>query len=146
MKRPERLLFGVVFAASLLSACGQSTGKYNAIDLLEGEAIYKAECARCHGAKLEGEPNWRQPKPDGKLPAPPHDASGNTWRRSHEELAAIVKHGMTPPHAPAGRVSDMPAFGGKMTAEQIRRVLTYIESTWPPEIHAQRDALLKSPR
>ncbi|MEW6291839.1 MAG: cytochrome c [Pseudomonadota bacterium] len=147
MKLPERPLFwGLLAAAGLLSACGQSAGKYNAIDLLEGEAIYKAECARCHGAKLEGEPNWRQPRPDGKLPAPPHDASGTSWRHTHEELAAIVKHGMVPPHAPAGYVSDMPAFGRKMTAEQVRRVLTYIESTWPPEIHAQRAALFKTQR
>ncbi len=145
MKWPARPFFlpTLLAVAGMLSACGQSASKYDALDLLEGEAIYKAECARCHGAKLEGEPDWRQPKPDGKLPAPPHDASGNTWRRSREELTAIVKLGMVAPHAPDGYASDMPAFGSKLTAEQIRRVLTYIESTWPPEIHARRAAVLK---
>lgn len=144
MMRPQRPLFWATLAAAgLLSACGQSNSKYDALDLLEGEAIYKTECARCHGVKLEGEPNWREPKPDGKRPAPPHNASGESWRRPREELTAIVARGMVPPHAPADYPSDMPAFGGKLTAEQIRRVLTYIESTWPAEIHTQREALLK---
>ncbi|MDA1327237.1 MAG: c-type cytochrome, partial [Proteobacteria bacterium] len=38
-----------------------------------GKAVYRTHCAACHGAKLEGQPNWRERKTDGKLPAPPHD-------------------------------------------------------------------------
>ncbi len=26
-----------------------------------GEAVYRDNCASCHGAELEGQPNWRRP-------------------------------------------------------------------------------------
>ncbi|ETH75168.1 cytochrome C domain protein, partial [Bordetella pertussis STO1-CHOC-0008] len=29
-------------------------------DRLRGQAIYQANCAACHGARLEGQPDWRQ--------------------------------------------------------------------------------------
>lgn len=124
----------------LVSVAGCDAGKTgpDLINLMEGEGIYKAECASCHGAKLEGQPDWRIRRADGKLPAPPHDASGHTWHHPMEQLAAITKLGMVPPNAPPGYVSDMPAFGGKLTDRQIRHVLAYIESQWPPEIRASR--------
>ncbi|MGA9395380.1 MAG: cytochrome c, partial [Azonexus sp.] len=106
--------------------------------LMEGEGLYKAECAACHGEKLEGQPEWRTRRADGKLPAPPHDASGHTWHHPMEQLFAITKFGMVPPNAPEGYVSDMPAYGGKLTDRQIQNVLAYIESKWTPEIRARR--------
>lgn len=136
--RQLRVFGGLAAAAWLLAGCGGESGQADALALLEGEAIYKAECTSCHGLKLEGQPEWRTRRPDGKLPAPPHDASGHTWHHPFEQLFAIVKFGMVPPNAPGGYLSDMPAFGGKLTDEQIRRVLAYIESTWPSEIRAQR--------
>ena len=135
----DRLL--VVLAALSLGACGDdgsSAGALSAVDLLHGEAIYKVECAGCHGAKLEGQPDWRSRRPDGRLPAPPHDGSGHTWHHPMEQLFAIVKFGMVPPNAPEGYQSDMPAFGSKLNDQQIRVVLGYIESRWPQEIKAQR--------
>lgn len=124
-------------SASLLACSGSASGP-DPIALMEGEAIYKAECAGCHGLKLEGQPDWRTRRPDGKLPAPPHDATGHTWHHPKEQLAAIVKFGLVPPNAPAGYVSDMPAYGGKLTDRQIDNVLVYIESRWPPEVQARR--------
>lgn len=128
-----------------LAGCGGDGGKAapDPFALLEGEGIYKAECVACHGARLEGQPEWRTRRPDGKLPAPPHDASGHTWHHPPAQLEAIVKFGMVPPNAPEGYVSDMPAFAGKLTDKQIRNVLAYIESQWPPEIRAQRAERLR---
>lgn len=126
---------------ALLSACDRGPAgpaTTDPIALAEGEAIYRAECASCHGARLEGQPDWRIRRPDGKLPAPPHDASGHTWHHPMGQLFEITKHGLVPPNAPTGYVSDMPAFGSKLNDRQIERVLAYIASTWPPEIHAQR--------
>ena len=37
----------------------------------QGQKIYAAECAACHGANLEGQPNWQQRLANGRLPAPP---------------------------------------------------------------------------
>ncbi len=40
-------------------------------DIGNGRALYMEHCASCHGARLEGQPNWRSAGPDGVLPAPP---------------------------------------------------------------------------
>ncbi|PWC43843.1 cytochrome c [Azospirillum sp. TSO22-1] len=96
-----------------------------------GKLTYAQHCASCHGAGLEGQPNWRERRPDGRLPAPPHDAEGHTWHHADEQLLAMVREGMAP-FAPAGYVSDMPGFKGVLSEREIVAVLAYIKSTWPP--------------
>ena len=125
-----------------VSACSERGNAPTPFALMEGENIYKAECASCHGTKLEGQPEWRTRRPDGKLPAPPHDASGHTWHHPMAQLLAITKHGLVPPNAPEGYVSDMPAFAGKLSDRQIENVLLWIESQWPAEIRRQREERL----
>lgn len=125
-----------------IAGCGPKDG-LDPLAVMEGENIYRIECASCHGAKMEGQPDWKIRNPDGKLPAPPHDASGHTWHHPTEQLASIVKLGMVPPNAPEGYVSDMPGFRGKLDDRQILSVLAYIESQWPPEIKASRAERLK---
>jgi mono/diheme cytochrome c family protein len=98
-----------------------------------GQLVYKRFCSLCHGVNLEGQPNWRTRKPDGKLPAPPHDETGHTWHHPDELLFGIVKHGLVPPYAPANYKSDMPAWGGTLKDEDIWAVLAYIKSRWPEE-------------
>jgi mono/diheme cytochrome c family protein len=98
-----------------------------------GQSVYAAQCARCHGARLEGQPNWRQRLPNGRLPAPPHDASGHTWHHPDAQLFGITKHGLAP-YVDAGYESDMPAFAGVLSDAEIAAVLSYIKSAWPPEI------------
>jgi mono/diheme cytochrome c family protein len=46
--------------------------------IAQGERIYLAQCASCHGRELEGQPDWQSPLPNGRMPAPPHDDSGHT--------------------------------------------------------------------
>jgi mono/diheme cytochrome c family protein len=58
-------------------------------------------------------------------------------------LIGITKVGLVPPYAPAGYESDMPAFGSRLTDEQIRDVLSYIASRWPARVTELR-ARLKS--
>jgi mono/diheme cytochrome c family protein len=107
-----------------------------------GRAVYDRYCASCHGANLEGEPNWRERKPAGRMPAPPHDASGHTWHHPDPVLFGITKFGLVPgTYAPPGYQSDMPGFGGALSDDEIRAVLDYIKSTWPDEIRrAQGEA------
>lgn len=124
--------------SGLLTACGKESKGFDTLALLEGEQIYKVECASCHGANMEGEANWRNRKPDGKLPAPPHDASGHTWHHPREQLFAITKFGMVPPQAPDNYASDMPAFSKTLSDQQISNVLDYIENKWPADIQAKR--------
>lgn len=107
-----------------------------------GERIYHEHCAVCHGVELEGEPNWRQRRPDGRLPAPPHDESGHTWHHPNTDLFRMTRDGMVPPFAPEGYESDMPAFGDILDDDEIRAVLAYIQSTWSSELHAMRRDML----
>jgi mono/diheme cytochrome c family protein len=98
-----------------------------------GRQAYAAHCASCHGAALEGQPNWRQRLPNGRLPAPPHDVSGHTWHHPDRVLFEITKYGIAA-HAPQGYESDMPGFGEKLSDDEIWAVIAYIKSEWPPEI------------
>ena len=40
-----------------------------------------------------------------------------------------------------GYVSDMPAYAGKLSDDEIIAVLSYIKSTWPPAIRKRHDML-----
>ncbi len=68
--------------------------------------------------------------PNGRMPAPPHDESGHTWHHPDEVLFTITKYGLVPPYAPRGYQSDMPAFADRLSDDEIRAVLAYIESHW----------------
>jgi mono/diheme cytochrome c family protein len=114
--------------------------------IVAGETIYRERCAQCHGANLEGQPDWQRRKPDGRLPAPPHDATGHTWHHSDDQLFAITKYGLVPPIAPEGYQSDMPGFGGVLSYEEIRAVLAYIESRWPPDIRDRQREIGRASR
>jgi mono/diheme cytochrome c family protein len=48
-------------------------------------------------------------------------------------LLGITKHGLVPPWAPPGYESDMPAFAGVLSDEEIWAVLSFIASTWNEE-------------
>jgi len=45
---------------------------------------------------MEGQPNWRERRSDGRLPAPPHDASSHAWHHPDAVLVDNVKHGLVP--------------------------------------------------
>ena len=92
-----------------------------------GNRVYQANCGACHGANLEGQPNWRTRKPDGRLPAPPHDETGHTWHHPDRLLYQWILD--KPPLA-----TLMPAFRGTLTDEQVMQVLAYIKNHWLPEI------------
>jgi mono/diheme cytochrome c family protein len=104
-----------------------------------GEPLYRQHCASCHGAKLEGQPNWTSRNERGRLPAPPHDGSGHTWHHDDQVLFEVTKYGIGR-HAPAGYESDMPAFGKTMSDAEIIATLAYIKSRWSPEIQQKRAA------
>lgn len=98
-----------------------------------GQLIYRRFCSLCHGANLQGQPNWNKRKPDGKLPAPPHDAAGHTWHHPDEVLFGTIKYGMVPPYAPNQYKSDMPAWGTTLDDKDIWAVLAFIKSRWPED-------------
>ncbi|MBO6720116.1 MAG: cytochrome c [Rhizobiaceae bacterium] len=99
-----------------------------------GQKVYAQNCASCHGANLEGQPNWKRRLENGRMPAPPHDESGHTWHHSDQDLFAITKLGVG--GVVPGYESDMLAFGEILSDEEIAAVLAFIKSTWPER---QRD-------
>jgi mono/diheme cytochrome c family protein len=104
-----------------------------------GKLIYSQQCASCHGVNLEGQPNWRERLPNGRLPAPPHDATGHTWHHSDKELSAMIKTGI--PEIVPGYQTDMPKYEDILSAGDIWAVLSFIESTWPPAIRQRQQRL-----
>lgn len=110
--------------------------------LLEGQALYSTNCASCHGANLEGQPDWRRRLDTGRMPAPPHDASGHTWHHSYDDLFAITKGGVGA--VVPGYESDMPAFAETLSDTEIRAILDYIISTWPPRQRAFFDEVIRN--
>jgi mono/diheme cytochrome c family protein len=102
------------------------------------EALYATHCASCHGKNLEGDPDWQSRLPNGRLRPPPHDDTGHTWHHPDPLLFAITRDGLVPPIAPEGYETDMPAFRGKLTDEEIWAVLAFIKSRWSEEIRAHQ--------
>lgn len=96
------------------------------LNIERGRNIYAIHCAACHGAKLEGQPDWQTPKADGRMPAPPHDESGHTWHHGDRELFLIVKKGMA--EVVPGYESEMPAFKDTLTDDGVEAVIAFIKS------------------
>lgn len=106
-----------------------------------GKAVYATNCAACHGAQLEGQPDWRRAGPDGRLPAPPHDETGHTWHHPDDYLIHVVDKGIVAGvDRPPDYQGNMPAFGGVLSRADTVAVLSYIKSTWPPDHRAWQEA------
>ncbi len=105
-----------------------------------GGQLYAKHCAECHGAKLEGQPNWQERQSNGRLPAPPHDASGHTWHHADAVLITLTKDG---PATMAGGdyESDMTGYKDILSDNEIIAVLSYIKSIWPAEIRKTHDRI-----
>lgn len=133
---------GAIASAAAIAYVGLRDSRFLSIDANDraqidtGRRLYAEACASCHGASLEGQTGWQRRLPNGRMPAPPHDASGHTWHHSDEVLFRITKDG--PAAYPEGYQTDMLAFGHRLTDEEIVATLTFIKSTWPAEIRAKQ--------
>lgn len=86
------------------------TGGLQALDAdapLSGSALYETHCARCHGDDRLG----------GTGPAL---LPGNLKRLRHEVAAEVIRNGRI--------ATQMPAFGGQLSAEDISKLVHYIYS------------------
>ncbi len=108
-------------SATLTSAAWQSREQ-----LHEGRNLYLANCASCHGRRLEGTPDWRKTDASGNYPPPPLNGTAHTWHHPLPVLRRIVAEG--------GPV-NMPAWGDRMSPGQIDSLLAYVTSTWPDDIY-----------
>lgn len=147
--RPSRLLAAVLLLTATSAAGSASDAPThadpdNAALVARGKSLYAQHCASCHGANLEGQPEWRRRLPSGRLRAPPHDATGHTWHHADQQLFDMVKTG-TAGVAP-GLETDMPVYGGVLSDAEIWAVLSFIESTWPADIRARHSRVTQGAR
>ena len=134
--------------ATVLFACAatvaQADHRLTDRNIVAGAALYAEACATCHGANLEGQPDWRTPGEDGILPAPPHDVTGHTW---HHDTPLLLEYTLKGGQAALeargvkGFKSGMPAFEETLTENEVLDILAFIRSTWPEraqEVQRQR--------
>ena len=130
-----------LLCAALLAACGandktpevQGKGprQYDKNLLARGERVFQTHCATCHGSGGEGKPGWQKPGPDGLLLPPPLDNNGRAWRLTSSQMQQFIRQG-----SPHGR-SNMPAWQGKLTDQEIDEVATWITSLWSDAIYLE---------
>ena len=105
-----------------------------------GKSVYAERCAACHGSRLEGQPDWRRPGPDGRLPAPPHDESGHTWHHGDRYLIHVVQDGIVAGvDRPPDYQGNMPAFRTVLSKEEIVAVLSFIKNSWSFDYRAWQE-------
>lgn len=94
-----------------------------------GGKLYTENCAKCHGTNGEGNKDWRKRKPDGKLLPPPLNGSGHTWHHPKALLVSIITNGTVV------QGGEMPAWGDKLSPQEIDAVILWAQSKWPAEIY-----------
>lgn len=105
------------------AACRQATPPLGAATLpndpvVQGGRLFQANCSACHGPEGRGAIG----------PAPALDGSAHAWHHPDQQLYDFICRGK-----PGFGGQDMPAFGDKMAPEEIRAVIAYMKSLWPPE-------------
>ena len=118
----------LLLALALFASCASSESAV----VSTGKQVFAANCATCHGVGGEGQPDWHIAKADGTLPAPPLNGDGHTWHHGDGLLYRIVRNGGEEFEDPSfgSFKSAMPAFGDRLSHDEIVAVLTYVKSLW----------------
>jgi mono/diheme cytochrome c family protein len=104
---------------------------YTEQQLEQGQALFLANCATCHGQRAEGTAEWRKTDADGNYPPPPLNGSAHAWHHS----LAILERSISMGGVPNGGV--MPGFAGKLSPEEMQATIAYFQHFWPDEIYAR---------
>lgn len=132
-------LAGIMLAIvrSSRSELKERANSTNVAQVALGRTVYAQHCASCHGANLEGQPEWRKRKSNGRLPAPPHDVSGHTWEHPDDAIFRVTKQGFRAFAGPQYE-TDMPSFEHVLSDDEIWATIAFIKSKWPPELVERR--------
>jgi mono/diheme cytochrome c family protein len=86
-----------------------------------GEAIYFDQCAACHRASGEGVPNF----------FPPLKGNANAQQNDQTtDIRVILNGARSVPTEMRPTPLSMPAFGWKLSDEQVAAVATYVRNAW----------------
>lgn len=118
MKKSRMIKYGVVFVFSLLAGtffCGNlllpgkiSNGLTSSAQTLSGAELFKANCARCHGADATG----------GKGPDLTTERKQAKWKDSDEKIVKKITNGGF----------GMPKFRDKLKPEEIKAIAGFVRS------------------
>lgn len=104
-------------------------------EVTKGRRLYGSSCAACHGAEGEGAPDWRRSDAYGVFPPPPHDSSGHTWHHPDGLLFRIIREGCAA-YATADIPCNMPAFGDRLSDDDIRAIVEFLRKWWTADERA----------
>jgi mono/diheme cytochrome c family protein len=122
----------------LLVSCGDQSDSIAVNDvvmtseqIIEGQQLYAQYCASCHGVNGEGQfPDFPLfPDETGRFGAPPHNGNGHTSHHSDDWLIQYVREGGVSLNNPE-LYYPMPAFGDRLSTEQIIETIAYIKTLW----------------
>lgn len=82
-----------------------------------GSSAFKVNCAQCHGSGASGSAGYPNLNDDDWL-----------WGGKPEQIYQTISHGIRFNEASETRVSEMPAFGDIITADQSKQVAAYVVS------------------
>lgn len=106
-------LLAAIIVSSYVLATGGPAGLKAATAVADGNALYAAKCATCHGKDGRGIPSWRSKgQPDFTDPK---------WQKSRTDaqISDATKN---------GKGKYMPAFKAKMSDEEIAAVVARVRS------------------
>ncbi|PAP98895.1 cytochrome-c oxidase, cbb3-type subunit III [Mesorhizobium mediterraneum] len=82
-----------------------------------GAAAFKVNCTQCHGSGAQGSKGFPNLNDDDWL-----------WGGSPDQIQQTITHGLRFASDPDTRLSEMPAFGDIIAADQIAQVSAYVAS------------------
>lgn len=141
--RMHRLLLalpGILIVANIAS-CGRQESapvaatplrQFEPASVARGGQLFAERCALCHGPEGQGHPDWQRPSDGVFAAAPPLNGTGNDWKRSRRELAAIIVRGVV---RKADKAVIMPSMQGKLSEREIEDILNWLQSLWPAEVY-----------
>ncbi len=109
----------LLFVPAYPTSFFHSPTHFAADSIVQGAALYPANCAACHGASGRGD----GPAANG-LPVPPADLTAHLWMHSDGELFWWLTHGID---APEGGLA-MPGFAAALSNDQRWALIDYIRA------------------
>ena len=124
------LKYGIVILLLVTSYNSASAERWFTQAVVDyGAPRYQENCAVCHGVNAEGTKEWKKLDENGNYPPPPLDGTAHAWHHSIPQLARSIKEG----GIKLGGV--MPAFGDKLSDQEVLAVIAYFQSKWPDEVY-----------
>jgi mono/diheme cytochrome c family protein len=115
-ERMKRLFVSGVVVGSAL--CWLAIGNASAARAQDAKQTYDKTCASCHG------PGGKGDGAVGKMLKPPPADFGTALKGSSDaDIAKIIKDG----GKAVGKAPTMPAYGTKLTDEQIQALVQYVK-------------------